>query len=327
MRTRIWLTASLIFCTASFGFAQQGAVAGPTAGMVFDSGAQALRPVRGIPGASTLGEPIHVSYNLTAAYVSPRQDSVFGVADGGSTHLFTLNAGAAAEVSIDGLASAPARVFFSPTGTAAALYSNGAVQIVTGLPAAPKVTGTLQLEPQSGISPRRLRTAMPSLAISDDGAYVLYASGNSIRLANPNEGSRQVITAGYGAALAFAPGGHDAAVAARGTGVVLIRDVPNVAAQQPLAADDPALDSIAGLAFSADGARLFAASASANSVIAFDTAALSRTEIACNCTPSALAAMGNLFRLNEAGAAPLWLFDPDSPGPRIVFVPALKAAQ
>jgi hypothetical protein len=288
---------------------------------------QALRPVRGIPGASTLGEPIHVSYNLTAAFVSPRQDSVFGVADGGSTHLFTFNAGAASETPIDGLANTPARVFYSPTGTAAALYSNGALQIVTGLPAAPKVNGTLQLEPQSGISPRRLRTAIPPLAISDDGAYVLYASGNSIRLANLNEGSREVLTAGYGAALAFAPGGHDAAVAARGSGVVLIRDVPNAAARQLLAADDPSLDSIAGLAFSADGARLFAASASANSVIAFDMAAIRRTDVACTCTPSTLAAMGNLFRLNEAGAAPLWMFDPDSPGPRIVFVPALKAAQ
>jgi len=31
--------------------------------------------------------------------------------------------------------------------------------------------------------------------------------------------------------------------------------------------------------------------------------------------------MGDLFRLNEAGAAPLWLLDARQPDPRIVFVP------
>jgi len=37
--------------------------------------------------------------------------------------------------------------------------------------------------------------------------------------------------------------------------------------------------------------------------------------------------MGNLFRLNELGAGPLWVADAGSTGPRTVFVPALVAAQ
>jgi len=45
------------------------------AGFVFDRGAQALRPLPGIPGASTVGGPISSGYQLTAAYVAPRLDS------------------------------------------------------------------------------------------------------------------------------------------------------------------------------------------------------------------------------------------------------------
>ncbi len=55
---------------------------------------------------------------------------------------------------------------------------------------------------------------------------------------------------------------------------------------------------VAGLAFSADGKRLFVASAAAQSVVTFDLSG-NRTDIACNCSPTELTPMGNLFRLNE----------------------------
>jgi hypothetical protein len=52
-----------------------------------------------------------------------------------------------------------------------------------------------------------------------------------------------------------------------------------------------------------------------------------RTGVACACSPTELAPMGSLFRLNELGAGPLWVADAGSTGPRTVFVPALVAAQ
>jgi hypothetical protein len=310
----------LFLALAGYAQAQQGSVAGPVAGFVFDSGAQALRPLLGVAGAATVGDPIDSGYQLTAAYVAPRQDSVFAVAADGSTHYFTLSAATLHEVAVEVLPAQPERVAFSPSGTSAVLYSNGRAQIVTGLPGAPSLAGSLQLGQAS-------RTVHPtSLAVSDDGAYVLFAVGGSIQLASQSGGVRGVMSAGARASVAFAPGGHDAAVAARGTGLMLISDVPGAAAQQTLAAGDQSFQIVAGLSYSADGKRLFMSSAAAQSVVTFDLSG-NRTDIVCNCSPSELTPMGNLFRLNDFGAGPLWLADAGTGGPRVVFVPALRAAQ
>jgi len=320
----------LLIALAGFAQAQQGSIAGPVAGFVFDSGAQALRPLRGIVGAATAGDPINSGYQLTAAYVAPRQDSVFGIAAAGSnnesnnvvsTHYFTLNSGALTEVAITGLMAQPERIAYSPSGTAAVLFSNGQAQMVAGLPGSPSVVGSVQLR-------QGARTINPtSLAVSDDGVYLLFAVGGSIQLASQSGGVRAVMTSGVGASVAFAPGAsYNAAVAARGTGAVLIQNVTGGAAQQTLAADDASFQVVAGLSFSADGKHLYMASAAAQSVVTLDLSG-NRTDIACSCTPTELVPMGNLFRLTEFGSGPLWLADAGSLGPRVVFVPALTAAQ
>jgi hypothetical protein len=311
-----------LLALAGFAQAQQGNLAGPVAGFVYDSSAQALRPVRGIAGASTVGDAIDAGYQLASAYVAPRQDSVFGVATDGSTHYFTLNAGAVHEVAITGIPAQPQRIVFSPSGTSAVLYSNGQAEMMTGLPGAPALAGSVELRQGS----RGGGPAITSLAVSDDGVYLLYTVGGSIQLASQSGGIRSVMTAGNGSSVAFAPGGHDAAVAARGTGAVLIHDVPGAAARQTLTAGDAPFEIIAGLSFSADGKRLFIASIAAQSVVTLDLAG-NRTDIACNCSPTELAPMGSLFRLNELGAGPLWLADAGSSVARVVFVPALQAAQ
>jgi hypothetical protein len=311
---------SILLALAGFAQAQQGSVAGPVAGFVFDRGAQALRPLPGIAGASTVGGAISSGYQLSAAYVAPRLDSVFGVAADGSTHYFTLSSATLTEVSIEGLLAQPERVAFSPSGTAAVLYSSGEAQMVTGLPGSPSLAGSLSLR-------QAARTIHPtSLAISDDGAYLLFAVGGAIQLASQSGGVRAVMSAGAGASVAFAPGGHNAAIAARGTGVMTISDVPGSAVQQTLAADDGSFEIVAGLGFSQDGTRVFVATAAAQPVIVLDLSG-NRTGVACACSPTELTPMGNLFRLTELGAGPLWLADAGSSGPRTVFVPALVAAQ
>ncbi len=308
---------------AGLASAQTGALSGPVAGYVYDRGAQSLRPIAGLLGAATVGAPIDAGYSLTAAYVSPRQDSFFGIAADGSTHYFTLASGLAAEKVVAGLPAAPQRVIFSPSGTAAALYSRGEMNIVTGLPASPALSGNIKLlEPAE----RRAQRAPGAMALSDDGAYLLADINGSLELATPNTGMRPVLRASVGAVAAFAPGGHDAAIAASGTGAILIRDVAGAAAQQPLASDGPAFDPPAGIAFSSDGKRIFVASASQKSVAVLDLAG-NRTDLTCSCSPTELTPMGASFRLSELSTDPLWLVDAGAAGPRVVFVPALRAAQ
>src|SRR5215469_1203382 len=207
----------LLFATfAGLAVAQTGTFTGPVAGYVFDSGAHALRPVLGIPGAATIGAPIDAGYSFTAAYVAPQQDSFFGIASDGSTHWFTIAAGAVTEKGIDGVMQAPERVVFSPSGTAAALYANGQAQIVTGLHGTPAAGGSLSF---GSAGARHGRRIAPAMAVSDDGSYLL-AALNGIQLASQDGVVRPVMQTGADAVMAFAPGGHDVAIAARGTGAV-----------------------------------------------------------------------------------------------------------
>jgi len=310
----------LLLALSGFALAQQGSVSGPVAGFVFDPSVQALRPLLGIAGAATVGDPISSGYQLTGAYVAPRQDSVFAIAADGSTHYFKLSSATLSEVGIAALPAQPERIAFSPSGTAAVLYSNGRAQMVTGLPGSPAFAGSVEL----GAGPRGVHPT--SLAVSDDGVYLLFAVGGSVQLASQSGGVRNVMPAGEHASVAFAPGGYNAAVAARGTGAVLISDVPGASAQQTLTAGDQPFQIVAGVSFSADGKLLFVASAAAQSVVTLDMAG-NRTDVACNCSPAELTPMANLFRLNELGAGPLWLVNAGSSPVSIVFVPALTAAQ
>lgn len=94
--------------------AQQSRVEGPVSGYVFDSSAQVLRPIMGVPGASLFGSPLDFGFAISSAYAAPRQDAAFVVAADGSLHLFRLAAGAATERSVDNLISSAERIIFSP---------------------------------------------------------------------------------------------------------------------------------------------------------------------------------------------------------------------
>jgi DNA-binding beta-propeller fold protein YncE len=167
--------------------------------------------------------------------------------------------------------------------------------------------------------------ASGSPAISDDGAFLSFAASGSMQVLGAAGENRKLMDVGDSALVAFAPGGHDAAVAdPGGAGVVLFRDVAGTFTQSLLAPPDDSIAAPAGLAFSSDGRRLYLASSAARSVTVFDLATGDRSAIACNCAPAALVPMGNRFRLNEPGAGPLWLLDAGSRDSRVVFVPAAQ---
>jgi len=311
-------TLGFVVLTAAMAAGQQGRIAGPVVGFVFDGSARAIRPILGIPGASVLGDPLAVGCDLSYAAVSPRLDSAVAAAADGSFHVFKLNAGAATEVAANGITAAPERAVFSPSGSAAAVYAGSRIQVITGLPASPTpgatfdISGLLAMPGSRGHHP-----LTGSFAVSDDGQYVLVAEGSGVQAFGPGA-SRQVLSA-QGAFVAFAPGSHDAAVA--GSGVTILKDVAGSAAPQSIAGEDATRAAI-GAAFSADGGKLYVASKSAQSVTVFDLSAGTNNAVGCDCTPAGITPMGNVYRMNEVGTAPLWLLDPGTATPRIVFVPA-----
>jgi hypothetical protein len=316
MNSRILCGAVLLAIPAIPLFGQSGQIAGPAIGFVFDGSVHALRPILGIPGAATLGDPLDAGFALSSATVAPRQDSAIVTAADGSLHLLRLASGAA-EVLCGACPSTAEDAVFSPSGTAVALYSAGRVQIVTGLPDAPAAGAAFEV----GSMPRLGHRApmAPPMALSDDGAWLLASSSVAVNLFGSNGGPRQLLAAGPDAPVAFAPGSHDAAVAAAGgTAVTLFHDVAGASTEQPLTAPD-GVRHINALAFSADGSRLYVSSGAEQSVTAIDIASGTSTAAVCDCALSVLVPMGNVLRLNGLGNGPLWLLD--SAAARVVFVP------
>src|SRR5205814_10136245 len=103
VRCRSLVLACLIIVPGSAClYGQQSSIGGPSSGFAFDQSARVLRQIRGIPGASTLGEPVDFGLSLAAAYVSPRLDSALVVAADGTLHLFRLAGGVPAEYRLEG---------------------------------------------------------------------------------------------------------------------------------------------------------------------------------------------------------------------------------
>ena len=312
MKTRI---LALAIGVVSAVCAQQGRIGGPVSGYLFDGASHGVRPILGIPGAALLGQPLDLGFETAVASVSPRLDSLIAVSADGQTHLFRIDSGAAAERFCDGLIGAPERIFFSPSGSAAALYKAGALQIVTGLPDAPAVARTLDAG-----SP----AAVAALALSDDGSAVLASGDGSLRLAG---GSGQFnVLAGFGdAVMAFAPGTHDAAAVDRGSNqITLFRDVAGNSESFVLAGPQEGVEAPVGVAFSVDGARVFVAGAGARAVLAFNLADGGRQSVDCGCKPTGIFRLGSVYRLTEIGAEPLWLLDAQGGEARTVFVPVAE---
>ncbi len=308
---RILVIACLATCSL---YGQMGKIAGPSLGFVFDPSAHTLRRIEGIPGAALVGAPVEFGFAVSSAVVAPRLDSVFVLAGEGQAHLFRLTADAPQERAVDSL-SAPLRVVFSPSGSAAALYSPGSVQVIKGLPDAPVVASTISLRG----NPRPRRPLPDTLAISDDGAYLLYAAGGPLELIGAAGDSRQVMAGATGVLAAFAPGGHDAAVTRNGK-LTLFQDIAGAATERSF----DGVEASSAVAFSPDGQKLFVASATGRAVTTIQVATGDRSALACDCTPAALIPMGSVFRLTELGSGPLWLLDPASER-GLVFVPAPAA--
>jgi DNA-binding beta-propeller fold protein YncE len=320
----VWPICGMVLAASSSLPAQQGRLSGPIAGFVFDNSGHVMRPIQGVPGASLLGDPLNFGIDIAAAYIAPHQDSAIVVGADQSLHLFLLSGGAPTEVSLGGIAGAPERVVFSPSGTAVALISAGSARVLTGLPNAPILAGSVKVEgaiaTMSGAHSHHV--SYPSLALSDDGVYVLTIAQGSARLLSVQGQNRILAPAQSSAQVAFAPGGHDAAVVDSLTGLTLIRDASGAAGTQLLAAPDEGLAGPVGVAFSQDKQTVYVACATAQSVAAFNLAGASRIAIGCACTPATLAPMGNLFRLTELTSGPLWVLDGAAATPRTVFVPA-----
>jgi hypothetical protein len=321
--------AVVLSCVA---YGQTGAVAGPSTGYVFDSTVKALRQIRGIPGAATMSDPIALTSESASVQVSPRGDAAIAVGADGAVHVYRLDGGMATERTVSGLMTAPASVVFSPSGMAAAMYRAGSVQVLRGLPDAPEIAGSVSLPLGPGVTmaaaahhtpdtiatpqtSRDRKGAVPSLAISDDASWLIFAHDSSVELLDLSGATRTLAPMRGAAQIAFGPRNHDVALVTGGT-LTVYQDVAGASTNR----EYPNASAPAGLAFSADGSKVVLAGPKAVTIL--DRTTGDRKPLTCSCRITSLSGMGEAFRLNAAGDGPLWLLVDPSADARVVFVPA-----
>jgi hypothetical protein len=308
MRSRYLLAG---FLAPFLAAAQPASIDSPGFGVAYDSRSLALRPIRGIPGASLLGDAMDSGTPLVNVAISTRQNLALGVTPEGQVRLVRFGGSPAAQ-SLDAAYPSPTRIVLAPGGRAALLIGPQ-IQLVTGLDNIPAF-GDFSYPGQP---------APPVVfALSDDGQALMLASG-TVWLISPDGGATNLPLPSTIGAAAFRPNSHDIVAVTNSGDVYVTRQAgPNAEVQQIHSGDDATADP-AGVQFSPDGTRVFLANAS-GMLSAIDVRTGTAASLLCHCKPTGLDPLHDdaVFRLNEISDRPLMLFDASSPDLRIWFVPA-----
>jgi hypothetical protein len=321
MRQKLLLQMALAVLLAGVAAAQGGtALSGPTMGLVFDSSQSALRPIRGIPGAASLGDAVNLGFLLASATVSPRQDYALALKADDSSVVLVRAGAEISSTAVPGARPAPALMIFSPAGTAAALYDSGAgrVQILTGLPDAAAVQSDLDISALAG--------PVAALALDDAGSSLFLAAGPAeavslYRIAM--DGTSQFLASFRSvAALRLSANGREALLADSAAGAVyIIRELRGAGHMKMIASGRDGLG--APVAVESDSAgRIFVADQAGNLTI-LDRSRGSVLSLPCGCAPAGLFRLSGTatFRLTEPSDAPMWVLDASGADARIVAIP------
>lgn len=208
----------------------------------------ALRPIAGAPGAIVLGGGISVPDGITRVIPAPGQS--FAIVElGTESGVMTLSVSAPGVVTaIPNTFAHSDRIAFSPSGSAAVLYSatSKQVQVIDGLPSAAQLARTVDLS--------ALPQPLTCLAVSDDAQVILAGvsdgTNGSIWSFAAGQSAQQVTAAGDPSALRFFPGKLDAVAADKGWHQVL--SLPAGGAAQILAGSGQGIQSPADLEISSD---------------------------------------------------------------------------
>ena len=315
------------FLVAASAAAAQGTLTGPSLGLVYDPGEQAIRPILGIPGASTAGPKIDTGFAIAAAAIGPSHDYALAVSTDGTVNLVTFGAAGASSQAV-GAAAAPDRMVLSPSGSAAILYYKGAaaLQVVTGLPGAVQVGSPLDLS--------SLPQAPGTLAVCDDGTIVLAGVGENSPgdppsgavFVIPGDGSavRSIAVVQHASAMAFYARSHDVLIADDAAGSITMVSDAAGQANTAWAFSDPGLLSPDSVQAAADGRTILAGSSTSSVLSIIDPSGTNAPVfLPCQCAPMELRPFkpAAIYQITEPGNGLLWILDSNAANPRVLFVP------
>ena len=295
-----------------------------TLGFTFDSRAQGLRQITGIPGAARADQVLPVGVRLREAVASPNQAYMLATAELNSqTLLFSVGNETISVERLINTGPAPTQISLSPTGATAALFrqADDAILVLRGLPDEPFVTGTLTTSTVPG--------RLTALSVSDDGRSVVAAfrdgaAGAVYRLA-PSGRAVLLAATGPSSSVAFAPSSHDVLIADRERNLVYRAPLTGGADEvYALAGEEHGISGPAAVAVSADGRRVFVANSVSSTVSIIDEESRAASQIPCICTPTQMNRLSlsrSIFRLTDVIGTSFWLLDTTVAEARIVFVP------
>jgi hypothetical protein len=317
--SKIMTRKLLVGCIGLAGSALTGwaQVQSPVLGYVPDGGS--VRLMLGIPASGTIGAAVPAASQLAQTAVAPSGRFALAVTGDGQAVVAILG-GAEAQLQpiADAIAGAD-RISLSPSGTSAVLLnsSNGSAQVISGLPNAAIVARSITF------------SASPSsLAVSDDGEWVVAVSGEGAIAYGPSSQPAPLPVEGAVSALAFLNNSRDV-VTTTASAVTLISDVSGSASAVTLhaaAADAPApTESPIAIAVSADNNHIVLMEPSGwIGHLNRATGAISVTD--CQCAPTGLFSLGgSVFRLTGVDGGSAKVFDASTDS--VWFVPqALEVA-
>ncbi len=299
-------------------------IGGPVLDYVFDREA-GLRPLLGIPGATSWGESVALP-DMSAAVASAERRYALAVSgDDRRPSLVRNLSGPVAVLPLPDTAAGVDRMAVSPGGAVAALYYREAasIQVVGGLPDNPAARWTSD----AGTLPGSLE----AMAVSDNARAVLASAVDGDRRSlvrlTPDGDWRYLTSLDGSASIAFLNDSADAVIADNAANrVFLVRGTGEVL---PLAGEPDGISRPVGVAASADNRSVAVANSDPGGVVLLSLRGGGVETVACRCVPTGLRRLsGNsVFRLNDPSDAQIYVFDGDSQQSRIVLVPPSAAAR
>jgi len=312
---KVWFSFVLLIAPVAL---QAASIEGPRLGYVFDPASKSIRPILGIPGAATMGQPLESGLDLRKIALSPAQDYVLATeGEHNQVAVLATNQTPLAPVLVAGADRGPDQLTISAGGKAAALYykSNGHFELISGLPGAPKISARLYL------SAGQTATA---LAVSDDGQTLLAGVGGTVYWVSPS--GEVPILKGLQKIVSISLDSSQTALVADAVGnqIHRLRNVTGAVESDIVAGPKEDVAAPVAVALSHDGKRAFVANSKSGIIAILDLQ--SKTEIgklSCGCMPTGLERLAgdDVFRLTEPSSGPMWVLEVDSLQSRIVFVP------
>lgn len=322
----------------------------PVLGFVSDQ-AGGLRPLIGVTGAASIGDPLALSFPVARAVMPPNHDYILAITSNGSSAVLLQVRGNTITVqpgpfaggartragrcsqpnSFDdrgrfgcgvssAVADAPAGIdgiAISPTGSVAGLFSQsqGRIYAFGNLSQTPVALGTFDTSALGNVG---------AFGISDDGGTVIVGASN------PNPGSLYLIASGQGPQL-IGSIQHPAAVQflRSNSNAIIADDVDNKIYQvsngqlYSIASASDGIATPVGIGISNDNQRVFVGNSASGAVTTISLNGAAAQSMSCNCTLTGIqpTSADSVFEVTGFSGGPISLFDGGSATPRMILVP------